>query len=155
MESLLGIPRQHLTANCQSITNAHLARRIEKSDVGPISVVGHVLAIESLKRIFAKVHAEKPDLNRVVGTAGMLCCRLIRGSSFTPSNHSWGTAIDLKIDGILVPLGSEHTLSGLLALDHYFHEEDWYWGAGFSRPDSMHFEVAEETICKWAASNSL
>jgi len=31
----------------------------------------------------------------------MLCCRYIRNSKTNISNHSWGTAVDLKLKGVL------------------------------------------------------
>lgn len=81
----------------------------------------------------------------------MLCCRLVRGSRQTASNHSWGVAIDLKIDGELDRPGDGFVQSGLLRAYRFFHEEGWYWGAGFRREDAMHFELAEATFLRLAA----
>jgi hypothetical protein len=67
-------------------------------------------------------------------------------SSF--SNHSWGTAIDLFFGAAAVPQGAQKTARGCLQLAPFFNKHGWYWGAGFSgrSVDSMHFELAEETI---------
>jgi hypothetical protein len=67
-------------------------------------------------------------------------------SSF--SNHSWGTAIDLFFGAAAVPQGAQKTARGCLRLAPFFNKHGWYWGAGFSgrSVDSMHFELAEETI---------
>jgi hypothetical protein len=69
------------------------------TDVGPFRVTGLRPAVESLAAIFLKVRRLRPRLR----TAGMMCCRNVRGSSRSISNHAWGTAIDMKIDGELVP----------------------------------------------------
>jgi len=82
----------------------------------------------------------------------MLCCRYVRGSKKVISNHSWGTAIDLTIAGRLDPPGDGFTQVGLLKLYRFFREAGWYWGAGFRREDSMHFELAEATFLKLAGA---
>jgi hypothetical protein len=42
----------------------------------------------------------------------------------------------------------QKTYRGCLQLAPFFNKHGWYWGAGFSGKsvDSMHFELAEETI---------
>jgi hypothetical protein len=67
-----------------------------------------------------------------------------------PFEPYWGLAIDIKISGELVPLAADYCLEGLLDLYGYMHEEGWYWGAGFHRPDPMHFEIADETLSSWS-----
>src|SRR5262249_28770601 len=49
-----------------------------------------------------------------------------------------------------VPQGVRLAHRGNLLLAPYFSRHGWYWGAGFSGDsvDSMHFELAEETIAK-------
>jgi hypothetical protein len=84
-----------------------------------------------------------------LSSAGMLCCRAVRGSTTNWSNHSWGSAIDLKIDGQLDAMGDGYTQLGLLMCSKFFNAQGWYWGAGFSREDAMHFEASEELIRKW------
>jgi hypothetical protein len=48
----------------------------------------------------------------------------------------------------VVPQGQHKTHRGVLLLAPIFNRHGWYWGAGFSggSVDSMHFELAEETI---------
>lgn len=148
MKGLLGTPGA-LTENCSSVTNPNLKRLIVTQNVGPFTATGLKPAIDTLQDIFAAVKREKPKLFSQLGTAGMLCVRKIRGgSSF--SNHSWGTAIDIKINGQLDAFGDNKTQVGLKALHSYFHNAGFYWGAGYStREDSMHFEASKELVERW------
>src|SRR5690242_19867568 len=81
MELHLGWPRPEgsMGTICRPVTNPVLRAKLVTRDVGPFSVTGHIKAVQSLERIFAKVKAEHPDLYPLIGTAGMLCCRFIRG----------------------------------------------------------------------------
>ncbi len=96
-----------------------------------------------------------PDIYAKVGTAGAICARFIRGSNTAVSNHSWGTAIDLTLEGQLDPFADGGTQFGLLILAEYFNDEGWFWGAAYNREDSMHFEVGAETLQTWAAAGLL
>lgn len=150
MIAILGRPG-NLTENCSPVTNAHVRSLLVTENVGPFTVTGLKPAIEAIKRIFAKVKQEKPDLYQQLGTAGMLCCRKVRGGT-NFSNHSWGTAVDIKISSELDSVGDGKAQQGLVELAPYFQEESFFWGAGFSnraREDSMHFEASTELIDKW------
>lgn len=149
MLQLLGQPRGQYGTNCQSITNPKLRALVETRAVGPIRVTMLKPALDSLERIVAKLKEREPDLHDALGTAGGLCVRLIRGSTRSISNHSFGTAIDVKLAGQLDGFGDGGTQFGLLLLAELFNEEGWYWGATYRREDSMHFEVGEETLRKW------
>jgi hypothetical protein len=106
-------------------------------------------AIDSLKRVFRNVEATDPDLYARINTAGSLCVRQIRGTVGRTSTHSFGLAVDLNIDGKLDTLGDGKTQLGLTILADFFREEGWVWGAGFTREDSMHFEVSRQMLEKW------
>lgn len=134
---------------CGSVTNAKVKRELITADVGPFRVTGLKPAISTYKRIFAKVKREKPSLYRQLGTAGSLCQRLIGSRSWSYSNHAWGSAIDVKINGKLDAWGDGRTMIGLKELAPYFHAEGFYWGAGFSKEDSMHFEPSDQLMRKW------
>jgi D-alanyl-D-alanine carboxypeptidase len=154
MKSVLGIPGQ-LTIDCSPVTNTNLKKLIVVKSVGPFRVTGLKPAVSAIQRIFEKVKAEKPELYKQVGTAGMLCVRKIRGG-LGFSNHSWGTTIDITINGKLEPLGSNRAQLGLKDLYPYFHSEKFYWGAGFSpRSDSMHFEASQQLIALWKKSGEV
>jgi D-alanyl-D-alanine dipeptidase len=67
--------------------------------VGPFQVIGLDSAITSLTTIMTTISFDQRLVYRVLRTAGMHCARYVRGSTTNISNHSWGTAIDLTIDG--------------------------------------------------------
>ena len=106
-------------------------------------------AIISLQQIFKNVQVFEPELYDRISTAGSLCVRLIRGSETSISTHAYGLSVDLNIDGQLDNLGDGKTQLGLTILAEFFKREGWYWGAGFSREDSMHFQVSREKIETW------
>ncbi|MEP1929716.1 MAG: M15 family metallopeptidase [Paracoccaceae bacterium] len=155
MLDVLGHPRASYGTNCQPVTNAKLKALMETRQVGPIRVTMIKPALESLERIMARLQDSDPDIYAAVGTAGAICARLIRGSRSSVSNHSWGTAIDVKLEGKLDGFGDGGTQFGLLILAELFNEEGWFWGATYNREDSMHFEVGEETLRRWAAEGQL
>ncbi len=155
MLEVLGRPRESFSTDCQPVTNARLRDLLETRDVGPIRVTMVRPAMESLERIVDRLRVEEPDLHAALGTAGALCARLIRGSSSAISNHSWGTAIDLKILDRLDAFGDGGTQFALVVLAELFNDEGWFWGATYSREDSMHFEVSEEALRRWAAEGRL
>jgi hypothetical protein len=149
-----------LTEDCSAVTNPKIKALLVTKNVGPFAVTGIKPAVEALERIFAKVKKNEPTLHAQLGTAGMLCCRRIRTTPGKPpskqfSNHSWGTAVDIKIKGSLDPRGDGKTQAGLLLLHPFFNEERFFWGAGFSgvTEDSMHFEASDELIKDWKHKN--
>jgi hypothetical protein len=155
MIGLVGDPRTSYTGDCQDPTNPAFKKLVETRSVGPMRVTGLKAALASLDRVFADVKAEFPDLHAAIGSAGMLCCRKKRlgGGKLgaTPSNHSFGTAVDLTISGVLDKQGDNFTLRGLLMLAKFFNAHGWVWGVSFPTEDAMHFEAARETLLKWRA----
>lgn len=151
LANIFGRPGR-LTVNCSPITNELLLPLIVTRDVGPFRVTGLRPAVESLERIFDRVHSQKPQLFKEIKTAGMTCCRLIRGSSRSYSIHSWGGAIDLYTGDDIVPLGAPRTDLGVLECYSYFHSEGWYWGAAFKRNDAMHYEVSAQWVARQKAA---
>jgi Putative peptidoglycan binding domain/D-alanyl-D-alanine carboxypeptidase len=156
MLSLLGNPRPNYTADCQPVTNAKLKGRfVSAVNVGPFKVTGFDLAVESLKTVMADIKVEQPNVHAALSTAGMLCCRLVRGSTSAISNHSWGTAVDLKIQGVLDPRGDNKVQFGLTLIAPIFNRHKWFWGAGFPTEDGMHFEISQQLLKKWHADGLL
>lgn len=98
MLSLLGSPRTRFDEYCRPVTHPKLASLTITADVGPFRTTGLKPAVDSLQAVFSDVKAADTALYDAVGTAGMLCVRLVRGSQHSISNHSWGTAIDLTIN---------------------------------------------------------
>jgi hypothetical protein len=155
LEKTLGRPRSVLGDTCQAMENKKLVSMLVLEEVGPIRVRMLQPAVDSLKRIFENVKTTDPDLYERINTAGSLCVRQIRGSRGRTSSHSFGLSVDLNIDGHLDTLGDGKTQLGLTILADFFINEGWYWGAGFSREDSMHFEVSREKVEEWVAEGKL
>lgn len=153
--SLLGNPRSSYDQECREVTNSRLKQRIETDSVGPFRATGFDLAIASLKEVMADIKAEQRQVFDSLSTAGMLCCRRVRGSTTSISNHSWGTAIDLKIDGQLDPRGDGKVQRGLTLIAPIFNRHGWYWGAGFRIEDGMHFEVSRQKMQQWQQAGKL
>lgn len=149
MLALLGRPREDLGTDCRGITNPRLKSLVETRQIGPIKATMLKPALDSLERIVAKLKEDEPDIYAKLGTAGALCVRLIRGSNSSVSNHSFGTAIDITLQGELDPFADGTMQIGLVILAEHFNEEGWFWGGGYNREDGMHFEVGEETLKKW------
>ncbi len=155
LEQKLGRPREVLSDDCEAMTNKDLADKLVLEDVGPVRVHMLAPAVESLRRVFDNVRRADPDLYARINTSGSLCVRQIRGSDNRVSTHSFGMAIDLNIDGQLDNFTDGKTQLGLTILADFFHEEGWVWGAGFSREDSMHFEISRKQLDTWLADGSL
>jgi hypothetical protein len=155
MLEVFGIPGQK-TQDCSPATGTFKKRVVTRVDVGPFKVSGLDIAVQSLKAVFAEAEEQIPNVVAAVKSDGMLCVRHKRGNPDSFSNHSWGTAIDLFFGADAVPMGSPHTQRGCLQLAPFFNKHGWYWGAGFSGKsvDSMHFELAEETIRKGGSPTS-
>jgi len=162
MLRLLGRPGE-LTENCSPVTSQRLLGLVVSGvDVGPFRVTGLRPAVEALERVLVEVREKEPALFAALGTEGMLCCRRVRRAPPLPpsthfSNHSWGTAIDITIDGALDPRDDGKTMAGLLMLHPFFNRERFYWGAGFggSSEDAMHFEASDELVREWSRQGLL
>jgi D-alanyl-D-alanine carboxypeptidase/Putative peptidoglycan binding domain len=152
MLGLIGMPRGSFSTDCQPVTHPAIKALIDTADVGPFRATGLRPALAVLTDIMADIKAQHRQVYDQLGSAGMLCARLVRGSATAISNHSWGTAIDLTLDGVLDPLGDGHTQAGLLQIHKVFNAHGFFWGAAFNREDAMHFEASEQLIRKWAAA---
>jgi len=146
MKSLLGSPRGTFENDCLPVTNPVLRNLIKTDDVGPFRVTGLAPAVQSLKEVINEIHDREREVFGGLGTAGMLCARLVRGSKSSISNHSWGTAIDLNLNGVLDARGNNRVQVGLSRIAPIFNSHGWYWGAGFPTEDAMHFELSDQKI---------
>lgn len=151
MLSLLGNPRGSYSRECQAITHPTLRRMVVTRNVGPFRVTGLAPAVDSLEEVLADIRTAEPEVFEALGTAGMLCARLVRGSNSSISNHSWGMAIDLNLNGQLDNPGNGRTQVGLARIAPIFNRHEWYWGASFPREDAMHFEVSDQKVRKMHA----
>jgi hypothetical protein len=149
MQAQFGAPRATYSQSCQAVTHTALAARMVTRSVGPFRVTGLDSAVTSLSTIMASIEADQRLVYRVLGTAGMHCARYVRGSTTSISNHSWGTAIDLTIDGILDPRGDNGIQFGLHLIASSFNANGWFWGAGFTTEDAQHFEAGSALVRTW------
>lgn len=148
MKSLFGMPRDTFTQQCQPMNNAALKRNVVTEAVGSFKATGLRPAVMSLKQVYGDIASSYPQLAPRIGTAGMLCCRLQRRSQTAVSNHSWGTAIDLTINGVLDKYGDGKVQVGLTLIAPIFNRHGWYWGAAFGTEDGMHFEASVDLAQK-------
>ncbi|MEP0941125.1 MAG: M15 family metallopeptidase [Rhizobiaceae bacterium] len=155
LESVFGRPRAVLSDNCEGLQNERLRDKLVLEDVGPIRVRMLKPAADSMRRVFDRIKEVDPDLYERIDTAGSLCVRQIRGSNQRASTHSFGLSVDLNIDGQLDRFADGKTQLGLIIMADFFHEEGWYWGAGFGREDSMHFEASRTQVERWIAEGLL
>jgi D-alanyl-D-alanine carboxypeptidase len=155
MLDMLGHPRDSYTQECQGVTNIRLKDAMETRTIGPITVTMLKPALDSLEKVMARLAAEEPEIYASIGTAGALCARYVRGSNSSVSSHAWGAAVDLTIGGVLDNFANEKTQFALILVAEAFNDEGWYWGAGYGREDSMHFEVGEDLVTQWVTAGML
>lgn len=141
-----GNPRSSYSANCQPVTHRVLKGMMVTRSVGPFRVTGYRPAVESLALVMADIKAEQPEIYALLGSAGMLCVRFVRGSTSAISNHSWGTAIDLTVAGVLDAPGNGRVQRALALIAPIFNRHGWFWGGTFGREDAMHFECGEALL---------
>ena len=155
MLPLLGNPRSSYDQECRPVTHTALKRRMKTASVGPFRATGFDHAVDALKAIMTDIKTEQRNVHDALSSAGMLCCRFVRGSASAISNHSWGTAVDLKINGVLDRRGNDKVQFGLTLIAPIFNRHKWYWGAGFPTEDGMHFEVSLQLLRQWKQEGKL
>ena len=80
MLALLGNPRDCYDTTCQPVADPALCKLIVTSSVGPFRVTGLAPAVADLRTVLADIRCEEPAVHTALGSAGMLCARLVRGS---------------------------------------------------------------------------
>ena len=149
MLNLFGKPGA-LTTDCSEPTNPKILSNLVQLDITPHI---HVRAFKpfaiALKKGFDDLKVGNFDLYNQVKSAGALCCRAIRGSTKNYSKHSYGCSIDLYCGSDVTALGDPHTQLGIKIVYSYLKKYDIFWGAGFKRPDSMHYEASKEMLYKY------
>lgn len=100
-------------------------------------------AIPQMAAAFAEV--ERLGLaNKILHWDGSFVPRLMRGSSSSPSNHSWGTAFDINAqwNGFKQKPAAAGAKGDLHAVAQVFKKFGFTWGGDWKNsPDGMHFEV--------------
>lgn len=161
MVSILGSPKMPLTTRNQEDRASDLAKKLmtEKVNITPqFQVRGLKPAVTSLQAVLDEAFSHEPEMKDVLGTEGMISVRLRKptdGSvSKAISNHAWGTAVDLKlVEGVAPGNTHDHVPRYIAILVPYFNRAGWFSGIAFH--DTMHFEVAEETIRTWSKDGKL
>lgn len=153
LQQILGIPRNNLPPHasggpCFNLDNDLIEAFIVRRRVGLFQVTGLQPAVDSLADVMDEINHSLPDMFTTLDTAGMLCVRRIAGSP-SISNHAWGTAVDLRVNGVLNVIDDMKALPTLHAIAPIFNKHGWYWGAEFPHEDSMHFEVSLEKMVQW------
>ena len=159
MIALLGSPQMPLTTQDQPERASPQVKKLETyRQIEKVAANGLGPAVDSLAAVLTRAFAGVPGLKAALRGDGMLAVRLRRPTSGRPStkisNHSWGAAIDLKLDGFDPPGATGDKVPYFIAaLVPFFNEAGWYSGIGFS--DDMHFEVSDETLREWARDGKL
>jgi hypothetical protein len=155
LRELLGDPRTSYSDQCQPVTNPRLIAALDTRQVGTFKVTMLRPALDSFAAVMQRLKTEEPEIYAALGTAGALCVRHVRGAPNTVSSHAWGAAVDLTLTGQLDAMGDASTQFGLVVLAEFFNDAGWYWGAGYGREDSMHFEVGEALLRQWVADGRM
>lgn len=144
-----GMPRRTLTERCEPVQSSYWRSQMATRSVGPFRVTGHRLFLDVLHRLHREIEREQPALYRALGTAGVLCCRHVRGAPGILSNHGLGLAIDYTIDNRLDVRGDGKVQRGLLEIYKIAKRYRLFWGAEFRVEDAMHFEASRELVREW------
>ncbi len=152
---LLGNPRESYGQDCQPVTNPRMLAALETRDIASFKLTMMRPALDSLQGVMDRLREDEPEIYAAIGTAGALCARYVRGSRGSISSHAWGLAVDLTLKQNLDAMGDGSTQFGLVVLAEFFNDAGWYWGAGYGREDSMHFEVGEALLRQWIAESKL
>lgn len=161
MIELMGRPREPLVQReCRNDQACDAVKRLlETRRMTPhFRLSGIKPALDSVEAVLAKVKAARPDLIEQLSTEGMICVRhknpTSGAPSTDPSNHSWGTAVDFKFGNGEAPANTGSKVPRWIAIMvPFFNEAGWFSGIAFN--DTMHFEVADETIRQWAREGKL
>jgi peptidoglycan hydrolase-like protein with peptidoglycan-binding domain len=141
--------------------NPKLLRNLLSQSVGPFKARGLKPAVLSLAQVMTDVSKLQPEVYRLLHSRGMLVVRFVRPKKGKPvppaaqrsiSNHSWGCAIDIAIGtgkNALDARGDNKVQHGLNLIAPIFNQHGWFWGAGFTTEDAMHFEVGQDLLRSW------
>jgi hypothetical protein len=151
---VLGRPVREITGQDCQPPDEQFRSRLESANVGPFTVTMLKPAITSLKSILNDIQAADAPLYRSIGSLGALCVRYQRGSQ-NFSSHAFGTAIDLSVDGRIIPIGgiaSGDAAVKLRKIADVFEKAGWLWGGSYRVPDPMHFEVGSDLFEAWTGA---
>lgn len=127
-----------------------MTHRLEAVQAFGRSLAWNTKAKRALRRIDRCFRRKCPAYYKVIVSSpdtGTYNCRPISGTS-TPSNHSFGTAIDIRWnenarDG---DHSSEMRRRGMKAINQLKKEGLIRWGGDYSSPDDMHVEIVKDPV---------
>lgn len=101
-------------------------------------------AIPQLVAAFAAIEAAGLK-DRLIFWDGSFVPRVMRGTASTPSNHSFGTALDMNADwnGFHQTPAANGAKGDLHPVADVIKRFGFDWGGDWRRPDGMHFEVSK------------
>ncbi|MBT8410820.1 MAG: peptidoglycan-binding protein [Octadecabacter sp.] len=158
MIQYFGLPRGDFDQTCKESTNTVFREQCQfGAHVPQLGKIWWGLrpALDSLHDVMADISRRVPQVYDIMGQAGVGCCRHVRGSSSSISNHSWGSAIDITLGGRVDPYNNDKITRGMIEIIPIFNEHKWYSGAYFGREDCMHLEVSKDLLEMWAAGGKL
>jgi hypothetical protein len=152
MVEVFGSPKGVLTQECKGVDAVadKIRPQIVTRQVEKFKLTGFGPFLDVLEDVLREFKIKHPGAHADLSDAGVLCVRLVRGSVAQPSNHSWGTAIDLGFGGAVDPRGDGKTYQGLLDFYAIAKRHGLFWGAGFRTEDAMHFEASDQLVRSWA-----
>lgn len=148
--ALIGLPRGSFGRLGDAPESKEFQALLETADMGPFTVTGLKPAVCALRAIVTDISLELPDLYPRLGCAEMLACRKVRGSNTVISNHSWGIAIDLTIDGLTHVENRDDLMAAAWELARVFQRHGFFWGYAFGPEDVLHFEASDQLVRSWA-----
>lgn len=148
--ALIGAPRGTYGPAPEPLQSIALEAMMETEDLGPFRATGLSPAIAALRAIVTDISLELPHLYESLGVREMLACRRVRGSNSVISNHSWGLALDLTIDGVADVEPETPEMAALIELWPIFNRHGFYWGMAFGQENATHFEASDQLVRRWA-----
>ena len=131
-------------ANIVKVTVPQLRGVDDGTSGGSTGVIRfHKAGAAQLLAAFAEIE-QRGLKHLILSFAGSYYPRMIRGSTSSPSEHSFGTALDINAgwNGLAKTPAPRGAKGSVVELVPIFEKHGFRWGGYFSRPDGMHFELA-------------
>lgn len=142
--ALIGLPRGDIDHEWREASDhAFIAQLASVTFAGR-----QTMALRPFAALLAQIETEMPDdLMARLSHSGVMQCRLARGTDHVMSNHAWGIAIDLKLDGETMP----DVDRDVLRLAEVMAAHGLVWGLAYGAANALHFEASAAMVRDWAA----
>lgn len=141
--ALIGLPRGDIDHEWREASDhAFIAQ------LGSVTFAGRqTMALRPFAEVLARAEAAMPaDLIVRLSHSGVMQCRLARGTDHVISNHAWGIAIDLKLDGETMP----EVDCDVVRLAKVMAAQGLVWGLAYGAANALHFEASAAMVRDWA-----